>query len=116
MEEIEDGEKSYVTDSCLDEEEEHVGSFDENSLAFERDLDNHPEEGEVWMEDTLSKGSFLSKPLGDLIYLKNHWPENLTKIWILVFTCKFLVENVNKMALFNVQLYSIYLYFIHIKY
>ena len=45
IEEFDDGEKSYVTDSCIDEEQEHVGSFDENSLAFERDLDKHPEEG-----------------------------------------------------------------------
>ena len=46
IEEFDDGEKSYVTDSCIGEEEqEHVGSFDENSLAFERDLDRHPEEG-----------------------------------------------------------------------
>ena len=45
LEEFDDGEKSYVTDSCIDEEQEHIGSFDENSLAFERDLDKHPEEG-----------------------------------------------------------------------
>ena len=38
-------EKSYVTDSCLEEEQEDVGPYDENSLKFERDLDKHPEEG-----------------------------------------------------------------------
>lgn len=39
--EVED-DKSYVTDSCLEEEDEeevHDEAFDENSLAFERDLD-----------------------------------------------------------------------------
>ena len=45
VEECDDDDKSYVTDSCLEEEQENVGSYDENSLAFERDLDKHPEEG-----------------------------------------------------------------------
>ena len=45
VDEVDDGEKSYVTDSCLEEEQEDVGPYDENSLKFERDLDKHPEEG-----------------------------------------------------------------------
>merc|ERR1719266_359316 len=48
-------EKSYVTDSCLEEEQEDVGPYDENSLKFERDLDKHPEEDEVISYDDENK-------------------------------------------------------------
>ena len=44
----EESEVDETLDSCIEEEEEleqSQAAYDENSLAFERDLDKHPEEG-----------------------------------------------------------------------
>ena len=67
------------------------------------------------LSELSAKGKFFSKTLGTMIDLTHLWPKNLTKIWIPFLTCFLLVEKVDKMASFNLQLHSIYLYFIHLK-
>lgn len=74
-------EESYVTDSCLEEEEEdevHDEAFDENSLAFERDLDKvsssstYDHQEHVIKDDIMYKIELFDELQNEMAETKSH--------------------------------------------